>query len=394
MPSLVRSGALLLGALTALAPLSIDMYLPTLPSLQQDLQATEAAVQLTLAAFFLAFALGQLVWGPLSDRYGRKPPLQVALGIFLLASLACTWAPTVESLTVARFFQALGACAGAVIARAIVRDRYDGLEAARLLATMMLVMGVAPLLAPLLGAILLDVGWRWVFATLAVMGGVLLFSVRSQLPESHALTARHRYSLTQVLRSYQRLLGTRHFLVLAFVGSCLLTSLYAYIAGAAFIYIVGFQVTPTQFALLFGLNAFWFIAGTQLNSRLLAHRSATWILSRALAAQSAAGLLLISLSLLGDPSLLAFVLSLGLFTSCMGFISPNVVVLVMSPYPEQAGTVSALYGTCQSLMGAMGAVLVAILPESTAALAAVMVSATWLSAGVWWFASNRQGVET
>lgn len=386
-----RTQALLLGALTALAPLSIDMYLPSLPGLQQVFSASAAQVQFTLATFFAAYALGQLFWGPLSDRYGRKPPLYAALVLYIVASLACAWATSIEQLMLFRFLQALGACAGAVIARAIVRDQYDGMPAARLFAAMMLVMGVAPMVAPLIGGQLLRLAdWTRIFQLLAVIGLLVLVAAHRRLRESHAPDRRVRLTWRAVLRGYARLLQDPRFRQLALVGGFVMAALYAYIAGAAFVFIEVYAVTPQTFAWLFGLNAFWFIAGTQVNSRLLGRHTSARLLSWALAGLLAGCLLLVGVTASGCGGLPLFVLVLYLSTISMGFILPNATVLVLSPFAREAGAASALYGMTQSALGALAAFALALLPDDARwAMAAVMCLCALVSAWAWFSRDAR-----
>ncbi len=381
-----RTQAILLGALTALAPLSIDMYLPALPTLSLVLTATASEVQYTLASFFLAYALGQLFWGPISDRYGRKAPLYAALLLYIVASLACAWATTIEQLIAFRFLQALGACAGAVISRAIVRDQYDGVEAARLFAAMMLVMGVAPMIAPLIGGqLLIHAGWSWIFVLLAAIGIVVLLALHLRLAESHAPARRQRVSFGQVMHSYLELLREPRFIGLALVGSFAMGSLYGYIAGAAFVFMQAYELSPSHFAWLFGFNAFWFILATQVNSRLLSWRPSAWLLPRALALQVLFGVLLLLITTTMWGGIWAFLLALYGFTISLGFILPNATVLVLSPFPERAGTASALYGMLQSTLGAFAALLLALLPDDARwSMACVMLLCALFSCWGWW----------
>ena len=381
-----RTQAILLGALTALAPLSIDMYLPALPTLAEVMTATSAEVQYTLASFFLAYALGQLFWGPISDRYGRKAPLYAALLLYVIASFACAWASSIEQLIFFRFLQALGACAGAVISRAIVRDQYDGVEAARLFAAMMLVMGVAPMVAPIIGGQLLThAGWSWIFVLLAVIGIVVVLALHLRLTESHLPEKRRAISVGVVMRNYGELLREPRFIGLALVGSFAMGSLYGYIAGAAFVFMQAYALSPTQFAWLFGFNAFWFILATQINSRLLSWRPSAWLLPRALALQVFSGVLLVLITATGWGGVWAFLLVLYGFTISLGFILPNATVLVLSPFPDRAGTASALYGMLQSTLGAFAALLLALLPDDARwSMAGVMLVCALFSCWGWW----------
>lgn len=357
-PTVQRTALLvfLLGSLTAFAPMSIDMYLPALPTLQHELATDASHMQLTLASFFAAFAFGQLFYGPLSDRYGRKPPLYASLGLFILASLGCALASSVEALIALRFLQAFGACAGVVIARAIVRDSFDTAEAARMYAAMMLVMGVAPMVAPMLGGQLLDVfGWRSIFLALVLYGGIVLFALHSRLPETLPAMQRRPLIPSRVLAAYGSLLGQHRFRGFALTSSISMAGLYAFIAASPFVFITHFKVPAEHFGLLFGANAFWLILASQLNGRMVRRFKPLPLLQRSLMVQAVAALALAAVAWTGVGGMWALLPPLFLYTGCLGFVLPNATILAMEPYKEQAGTASALYGTIGSLSGAIAA---------------------------------------
>ena len=357
----------LLGSLTAFAPMSIDMYLPALPSLQRDLATDAARLQLTLASFFAAFALGQLFYGPLADRYGRKPPLYASLGLFIAASIGCALATSVDALIVLRFLQAFGACAGVVIARAIVRDSFDTAEAARMYAAMMLVMGIAPMVAPLLGAQLLHLfDWHAIFVVLALYGVITLTALHRHLPET--LQPEHQRPLRpgSIVQNYWLLLKTHRFRGFALTSSISMAGLYAFISASSFVFIDHFGLSADQYGWLFGANAFWLILATQLNGRLVRRWGPLRLLQRSLLVQAGAGLVLLVLGWTGAGGFAALLPALFLFTGCLGFVLPNATILAMAPYASHAGTASALYGTIGSLSGAIAAGIVSALQGTDA----------------------------
>jgi len=359
-----RTLALLLGTLTAFAPLSIDMYLPSLPAIARDLHASASAVQLTLAAFFAGLAVAQLAYGPLADRFGRKPPLVFGLVLYVLASVACALAPTVEILVAMRFVQAVGGAAGVVVARAVVRDLRSGAEAARLLSLLMLVMGAAPVLAPLLGSALSVFGsWRLTFWVLAVLGVVCLAVVPAALPETGRRRA-SRGAPSALLAEIRALLGDRSFLAFALAGGFSQAGMFAYIAGSPFVLIELFDVPPRTYALLFGLNAAGLIAASQLNRRVLATHSSVAVLGRATMAAFVAGLALVALAFV-QPSLAPSLVALFVFVATIGFVGPNTTALAMERHGARAGLASAVLGSLQFTIASAAATLVGAANDGT-----------------------------
>jgi DHA1 family bicyclomycin/chloramphenicol resistance-like MFS transporter len=383
MTALARTPLLvfMLGSLTAFAPMSIDMYLPALPELQKSLLTDPAHLQLTLASFFAAFAIGQLFYGPLADRFGRKPPLYFGIALFSLTSLACMWVTTVETLIALRFIQALGACAGVVIARAVVRDSFDGVEASRMYAAMMLVMGVAPMVAPMLGGqLLLWFGWHSIFGMLALYGGLVLFLMHKKLPETLAIADRQPLRLGFSLRAYGSLLMAHQFRGFALTSSLSMSGLYAFIAASPFVFMVYFGLDVQQYGLLFGANAFCLIMATQINSRVLDRWSPLTVLKRSLLLQMLAGSCFGVLAYTGWGGFWALIAPLALYTGCLGFVLPNATILALGPYKHQAGTASALYGTIGSVSGAIAASLVSVLQSDNAMVLGAVIAVCGISA--------------
>jgi DHA1 family bicyclomycin/chloramphenicol resistance-like MFS transporter len=362
MPEHHRRLALILGALTALGPLGVDMYLPAFPAMARDLGADAAAVQRTLASFLLGMALGQLVFGPLSDRLGRRLPMFAGLALFGLASIGCALAESAEALAWLRFAQAVGGCAGVVIARAVVRDLCDERGAVRMMAMLMLVMGAAPILAPMLGGFVLSfAGWRGIFWILAGYALLALGLLARFLPESLPPDRRRRDGPAAILGVYLSILRDRRFLAHALAGSVPMTGLFAYLIGSPLVLMERHGLAPVAYGLVFGANAFGLILASQVVARLVRRRPPAKLLVGALCCCAAAGLAVpLALSTGALAPLLA---ALFAYMTTMGAVLPLASALAMAPLGRVAGSGSALIGTLQFgggslvgvLLGAIGA---------------------------------------
>ncbi|GIL40051.1 Bcr/CflA family multidrug efflux MFS transporter [Roseiterribacter gracilis] len=380
---------LTLGALTAAAPLSVDMYLPSLPTLTQVFGVDAARAQLTLASFFIGFAGGQSIYGPLADRFGRKRPLMAGLLLFALASVGCALAPTIGVLIALRLVQAIGACAGGVISRAMVRDLFPPAEAANLFSSLMLVMGVAPLLAPLLGGWLLDLfGWASIFWLLAILGGAACIATFALLPETHQPDPSRPFALGSALRVYARLLSDRYFLAYALAGGLSMAGMFAYIAGVPFVLIDIYHVPPQQFGLFFAVNVIALIGAAQFNRLALKRLSQQQVIRRALFVQLLAGLTLFALGSTGTFGLYGIVVPLFVFAGSIGFVTPNSTTMAMAPYGRDAGSASALLGTIQFTLAAIMASTVGALEDHTARPMTIVIASCSI-AGVICFAVLR-----
>ena len=344
--------ALVLGLLTAIGPFAIDMYLPTLPLIGQSLGADHAAVQLSLMAFLLPFGLCQLIYGPLSDLFGRKPPLYFGLGVFMLGSIACALAPTIEMLIAARFLQGVGACAAMVLPRAVVRDRFTGADATRLMTTMMLVFSVAPIFAPLTGSALLLVGdWRLVFWVVTGIGAIGLALALFALEETRGREARAGANLGQAFAAYGTLLRDGRFLALSLIGGFGISGFFLYLASSAFVLQDGYGLTPMQYALMFSLNAVAFIGVAQAAGPLAARFGMERVLRTAIAGFCLFSAVLAALFHLGLGSLPVLAGMLFLTYGCLGLVMPLGSVLAMDLHGEIAGAASALMGTLHLVTG-------------------------------------------
>lgn len=351
--SLFRS-ALVLGLLSAIGPFSIDMYLPALPDIGRDLQAPETAVQLTISLYFLAFGVSQFIWGPLADAYGRKLPLVLGILIFAVGSVACAFAPTVEWLIAARVLQGIGGAAVGVVPRAVVRDRYTGVEATRLMAMVMLVISVSPMLAPLAGsAVLAFGGWREVFLVLLLVAAMSLLVTVFALPETLRREDRVPINLANMARGCRRLLSSPSYLGLTFVGAFGFGSFFLFIASASFVYSETFGLSPTEFSLAFALNALGFFAASQVAAPLGGRFGMVPVMRVALWGFAAANAALLLLVLGGWGTLPVIMAFLFVGNAFMGLVMPATFVMALEEHGEIAGLASSLGGTLQMVTGTL-----------------------------------------
>ena len=375
---------LAIGGLTALPSLSMDMYLPSLPAVTKALHSPASTVQTSLTACLLGMALGQLVVGPMSDRWGRRRPLLTGMVLYVLATAACAFAPDVVSLIVFRLVQGLAGAAAVVIARAVVRDLYDGVAMARFFSTLMLISGVAPIAAPVIGGqILRFTDWRGVFVVLTVVGILLTLLVARTLPETLPVERRHVGGLGATLRTVRGLLADKPFTGYLLAGSFAFAALFAYVSGSAFVVQDIFGASPQTFSLLFGLNSIGLVAVGQLNGKVLIGRMS---LDRVLGVGltvillAAGYLLLLTCGVFGSPGLVGVAGGFFVLMSAMGLAMPNTNALALMRTPEAAGTASALLGTGQFLIGAVASPLVGIAGSTTAVpLALVQVGCTGIA---------------
>lgn len=342
----------ILGALTTFGPMAIDLYLPAFPDVAIDLGVEVSAVPLTLTAAMLGLGLGQLFYGPLSDRFGRKRPLFVGLALFTVASLACAVAPNFETLLLMRFLQSLGGSAGVVIARAIVRDLYRGKALAQALSIVVMVFALAPVLAPTLGAALLQVGsWRWLFVFLALFGLVCI-AASVALPETLRFELRNGHGFRDSLTVYGRLLRDGRFLPPALLAGTTYVVLFAYISTSPAVMLDYFGLSEFEFALLFGLLSLAFAAGAQLNSRLLKAFSVIQLIVTFVVVQVMAAVALLFSALTG-PHLLVVSIAIGIAMMTIGVVSANATALCLDPFPSAAGSAAALLGVTGMGVGAV-----------------------------------------
>jgi DHA1 family bicyclomycin/chloramphenicol resistance-like MFS transporter len=372
--------ALVLGAFVAIGPLTIDMYLPALPTITRELETTSAAVQLTLTGTLVGLAVGQLVLGPLADALGRIRPLLAGTALHVVASLLVLVAPNLAVLGALRVVQGVGTAAGAVVAIAIVRDLFDGRAAATMLSRLFLVLGAAPVLAPTLGGELLRfTSWRGIFAFLAVYGIVMILVGARTLTETLPPERRQSSGVRGTLRGYRSLFRDRTYVGLVLVAGLTMAGLFSYVSGSAFVYQGEFGLDEQQFGLLFGAGAFWLIAATQLNPLLLRRWSPQQLLVAGTVAGAAAGAVLVGLAATETGGLAAVAGSLWAVLFACGLALPNAPALALSRHGEAAGTAAALLGAIQFGVGAVVSPVVGLLGNDAVAIGLVVVTALSLA---------------
>ncbi|MGY1639920.1 multidrug effflux MFS transporter [Geodermatophilus sp. SYSU D00703] len=375
--------ALVLGAFVAVGPLTIDMYLPALPTITTDLGTTSATIQLTLTGTLVGLALGQLVLGPLSDALGRKRPLLAGTALYVVASLLVLVAQNVAVLGALRVLQGVGSASGAVIAMAVVRDLYTGRAAATMLSRLFLVLGAAPVLAPTIGGeVLRFTSWRGIFVLLAVYGLLLLAVGALALRETLPPERRSNAGLTGTLRTYRGLLRDRTYVGLVLVAGLTMAGLFSYVSGSSFVYQRQFGLDEQEFGLLFGAGAFWLIAATQLNPVVLRRWTSAQVLVAGIVTGTVAGAVLLVLALTGTGGLAGVVVPLWAVLFSGGLALPNAPALALSRHGESAGAAAALLGAVQFGVGASVAPLVGVLGNDAAAMGTVVVGALLVAIGV------------
>lgn len=370
--------ALVLGLLAAVGPFSIDMYLPALPAIGAGLRADVATVQQTLTVFFVAFGVTQLVYGPLSDQYGRKPPLYVGLAIFAVGSIGCLLAPSIGWLIGFRFLQGVGAAAVMVVPRAIIRDLYTGSQATRLMATIMLVISVSPMLAPLAGSgLILVSGWQTIFAVLALAAVLSLLLTGLVLPETLVQQRRVPADVATLLRGTRKLLRDPVFMTLTFVGGFGMASFFVFLANASFVYTGQFGLTPTGFGLAFAVNAVGFFGASQLAAGLGERFGPRRVVDHAVAGFLLFTAALLGLALAGYGSLPVIMVFLFCANACLGLVIPTTMVMALDDHGDIAGLASSLGGALQMLAGGMMITVAAPFFDGTATpmVAAIAVCA-------------------
>ncbi|MVM35053.1 Bcr/CflA family efflux MFS transporter [Spirosoma sp. HMF4905] len=358
---------LILGLLAAVCPFSIDMYLPGFPAIARDLHTTVDQVAYSLSSFFIGVCLGQLICGPLLDRFGRKTPLMIGLGLYILASIGCSLSPSVEALIGFRFLQALGACVGMVAPNAMVRDLFPAEENAKVMSLLVLILGVSPILAPTVGSYLIATsGWGIVFTVLAIVAALLLVAVMRWLPESREADAGVSLKLTAMLQGYGQVVKESQFATYAGAGALASAGLFAYLAGSPFIFMKLYGVSEQQYGIIFAMIAAGLIGSSQLNNLLLRTYTSSQLLTAVIAIQFLIGLLLLIGTVSGFLGLYSTIGLLFLFLSCQGFTFPNSAALAMAPFTQRAGSASALLGALQMVCGSIASALVGLFFNGTA----------------------------
>lgn len=340
--------SLILGLVAAVGPFAIDMYLPAMPKIQSDLGTTMQAVQWTIVAYFLAFGVAQLIYGPWADQAGRKPPMYAGLALFMAGTVICALAPSVEILILGRFIQGIGGAANMVVLRAMIRDLATGADATRMMSTIMIVIAISPLLAPLSGSALLTFGtWRLVFWALLLAAGLSFFMIHYMVDETLPPENRQRFDLITMRKGLGVLFTDRGFLAMTFLAGFAFASFFVFIASASFVYTGQFGLSPTQFSLAFAINAFGFFAASQFAATISRRVGAKKMIVRATTGFALATFGLFALALLGFANLYVTIAGLFLANMFLGVVLPTAQVLALEEQGEHAGLAASLGGTMQ-----------------------------------------------
>jgi DHA1 family bicyclomycin/chloramphenicol resistance-like MFS transporter len=358
---------LILGLLTAIGPFSIDMYLPAFPAIASGLNTSVAQVMLSLSSFFIGISAGQMVYGPMLERFGRKKPLYVGLIIYLFASAGCAFTESVNALIAFRFLQALGSCAGLVTSRAMVRDLFEVKETAKVFSALMLVVAVSPIIAPTVGGYVTSaLGWRYVFAVLMVVDLAVLAAVFFLLPESKKADPSHSLRPSAVTRNFVGILTHPQFYIYALTGAVASSGLYAYISGSPQVFIELFRVNEKQYGWIFAIIAIGIISASQINTFALRKYQSERIIQTALIFQIVVGVTLAGMAFFNRSELYSTIALIFLYVGCQGFIFPNASALTMAAFGHNAGNASALMGAIQMGIGATASAAVSFLQNNTA----------------------------
>jgi len=354
MNSQIFRAAVVLGLLSLIGPVAIDMYLPALPSLGDDLGATTSQVQLSLMAFMAAIAVCQLFYGPVSDMVGRKPPLYFGIALFLVGAVGCAFAPTIEWLIAFRFIQGVGACASMALPRAIVRDNYTGADAAQLMSLLMLVFSISPILAPLSGSVILQFGdWRLTFWVMTAVGVLVLLLAIFGLKETRPASARVESGVGSALRGYRTLLGDWNFLGLSAIGAFGIGSFMGFLGNSSFVFIEHYGLNPTLYSLAFSVNAVGFFAASQSTGYLVKRYGLNRVVRVAVRGFAISMGVLFAIFAVGIDSMWALSTLMFVAFAFLGLVIPTTAVLGMEEHGAIAGTASALMGTIQMITGAV-----------------------------------------
>ena len=370
--------------LTAIGPFSIDMYLPAFPDIAKSLNTSIAQVMLSLSSFFIGISIGQFVYGPLLERFGRKKPLYLGLCIYLLATIGCAMATSADSLIAFRFLQALGGCAGMVTARAIVRDMFEVKQNAKIFSTLMLVVAVSPIIAPTLGGYVTAVlGWRYIFVMLILLVLIIIAGVYFLLPESKQPDPGFSLRPAAIVNNFLEIVKQPQFYTYAVTGAVAYGGLCAYISGSPNVFMEIFHVNEKQYGWIFAVIAIGIISASQVNNLALRKTSSEQIIKIALCCQTVIGLAFILITFLGLNNVYNTILLMFLFLSCQGFIFPNASALTLASFGHNAGSASALMGGIQMSVGAGASAIVSVLQNRTAwPMAGVMASCSILALSI------------
>ena len=378
---------LLLGSLTALGPFSIDMYLPGFPAIAKDLHTTVARVSLSLSGFFIGISAGQLLYGPLLDRFGRKKPLYIGLSIYILSSIGCAYATSIDALIILRFVQAVGSCAAAVASIAMVRDLFPLNENAKVFALLMLVVGVSPMIAPTVGGYVTTAfGWHSVFIVLMLLGVVNLLASIFGLPDSYQPDPTISLKPKPIITNFLAVLKEPQFYTYALTGSVAFAGLFAYVAGSPLLFMDIYAVSEENYGWIFAFLSIGLIGSSQLNTLLLRKYSSEQLIFAALICQAITGIVFLVGSINGWFGLPETIGLLFIFLGCLGFASPNTSALSLAPFSKNAGSASALMGAVQMGLGTIASIGVSLFDtRSSLPMVAIMASTSLIALAILYF---------
>ena len=352
---------LILGSLTALGPFSIDMYLPGFPAIATDLHTNVSKVALSLSSYFIGISAGQLLYGPLLDRFGRKKPLYIGLILYILASVGCMLVHNINNLIILRFVQAIGSCAAAVASVAMVRDLFPVKDSAKVFALLMLVVGVSPMVAPTAGGYVTHAfGWQTVFLLLAILGALVLIASMLWLPEGFKPDTSLSLKPGPIVKGFMTVLRLPQFYTYAFTGAVAFSGLFAYVSGSPQVFMDIYKVSEKGYGWIFALLSVGFIGSSQVNNLLLKKYTSQQIVSVALPCQAIVGIIFVAGALTGAFNLTSLIVVLFAFLSCLGIANPNNAALTLAPFEKNAGTASALMGALQMGIGALASVPISV----------------------------------
>lgn len=381
---------LILGALNTITPFSIDMYLPAFPIIARDFNTSIDKVALSVSTYFLGYSLGQIIYGPLLDRFGRKPPLYVGLILYIIATIGCFTTNTIEALWIIRFLQAIGGCVASVAALAMVRDFFPPEKTASIISFLVLILGVSPLLAPTAGSFIITTwGWHTVFIALAIITGIILVLVYFFLPEGHAADKTISLKPIPIIKEFKAVLTAPRFYVFALAGTFSFSGLFVYVANSPTIFMGNFHLSEKLYGGVFALLSIGFIGGSQLNHFVTKKFSNQQILKSGLIVQAFVAILFLIGALNGWYGLISILVILFLLLSCCGITYPNAAALCMAPFSKNAGTASALLGFIQIGLGGLISASVGLLPLPAITAMATIMAATVVIALIILLASKK-----
>ena len=383
---------LILGSLTALGPFSIDMYLPGFEDIAKSLGTTVATVALSLSSYFIGISLGQLLYGPLLDRFGRKKPLYAGLALYIVATIVCMQAKDIHTLIILRFIQAVGSCAAQVAAMAMVRDLFGPKESARVFSLLLLVLGASPMIAPTAGGyIVVNFGWRTIFLILMILGVLITLLTIFFLPESYGPDRSFSLKPRPIINNFLSVLREPQFIVYVLVESLAFAGLFAYVSGSPIVFMDIFHVDKKTYGWIFAFLSIAFIGLSQFNSLLLRRYSSEQIIWVALSAQVGVSILCLAGNIAGWYGLPQTIFFIFLFLACLGFTNPNAAALSLAPFSKNAGSASALLGALQMGVGALAAVGIGAFANGTSTPMIAIMAATSLAALGILIAGKRSG---